>query len=273
MRSIVGSSSSGWRYMSSVLPRSERKVSETMSKAGMTGAPQVRGSPARPSPARDGVGREVAAPASDRRAGLEGLARGGAPRSRRPRSAGSRCSTEVERRHGHLLEAGQVARDAREDLAQREAVGVGQELVVFVGGHVLALDELKADVVGQVAARPAQLLDAEGFVAVGGEQGVGRHELPAELDGRVSDGGVVLRVVEARLFVRVALPEVGEVVDGVADHRHVVGLLEGDDVVEALLALLIELLACESRHDRSPVHRALKLRAAETSLPQPSAPV
>ena len=222
-----------------------------------------------------GVGREVAAHGVGHgEQALEGLAQGRRPKQR-PAHVQQVVSVrhEVERRHGHLLEAGQVARDAREDLAQREAVGVGQELVVFVGGHVLALDELKADVVGQVAARPAQLLDAEGFVAVGGEQGVGRHELPAELDGRVSDGGVVLRVVEARLFVRVALPEVGEVVDGVADHRHVVGLLEGDDVVEALLALLIELLACESRHDRSPVHRALKLRAAETSLPQPSAPV
>ncbi len=31
--------------MSSVLPRSERNMSETMSKAGMTGAPQVRGQP------------------------------------------------------------------------------------------------------------------------------------------------------------------------------------------------------------------------------------
>ena len=36
---------SGWRNMSSVLPRRLRKVSETTSNAGMSAAPQVGGYP------------------------------------------------------------------------------------------------------------------------------------------------------------------------------------------------------------------------------------
>ena len=41
--STACSSVSGWRYMSSVLPRRLRNVSETTSNAGMSAAPQVGG--------------------------------------------------------------------------------------------------------------------------------------------------------------------------------------------------------------------------------------
>ena len=177
---------------------------------------------------------------------------------------------EERRDHGEAFE---LAGDAREDGAERRAAGVGEELRVLLGLQVLALNELERRVVGQVAAGPAQLQAVHGLVAVRGEQAGGRQHVPAELGRRLAQAAQAQLVVVAGVAVGDALDLCREVVRHERDHRHAVGLLQGDDVVEALLALLVELLACESRHDRSPVHRALKLRAAETSLPQPSAPV
>ena len=120
-----------------------------------------------------GVGREVGAHGvGHRQQALEGLAQRRRPEERTAdvqqvvgvghdsRAAGSapaRSPARLSAMRGKILREG-------------EAVGVAQELVVLLGLHVLALDELERRVVGQVAARPAQLLDAQGFVAVGGEQ-------------------------------------------------------------------------------------------------------
>jgi hypothetical protein len=240
--------------MSRVLPRSERKVSETTSKAGMIGGRPRRG--------RVAQSKKGLQSGSDRRRGEQPPAHG---------LQVVHVRQEVQRRHhAQTFEPGG---DAREDRAEGGTARICQELPVLLGLEVLALDELERGVVGQVAAGPAQLEAAHGLIAVRAEQAGRRHEVPPELDGGLAQAAQAQLVIETGIAVGNAFDLCREVVRNERDHRHAIGALERDDVVEALFALLVELFAGGRHHASPPVHCAVRLSAAATSLPQPSAPV
>jgi hypothetical protein len=173
--------------------------------------------------------------------GLERLAQ---RRRRQHRSADAlqvvHVREPVQRRERHLPEALEAAGDTRQDRGQGEAVGIRQEGVDLVGPHVLALHELETGVVGQVAARPAELLGRQRLVAIVTGHAVGRRKVPAELEGRVAERVHAQRVVVAGVAVGDSLDPRREVVLHERHQRHAVRLLERDNVVEALLALRVE---------------------------------
>ncbi len=179
----------------------------------------------------------------------------------------------VERRQRDLPEALQLGAHAREDLVEGEPVGVGDELGQLVGLDVLVLDPLERRVVAEAALlpRPHDLLVAVGGEEVRGEHVVGGREVPAEAERGLLGGLPAGLVVVPGVLVGDPLDQRREVVHVERHDGHAVGLLERDRVVEALLALRVELLG--RRHAALPVHSAARRRAAAASRPQPSAPV
>ena len=143
---------------------------------------------------------------------------------------------------GEAGECFQTGERARHPLGQHEVRRVVDELVVLVGRHILALDELVDGIVAQAMPRPLEPLEAQCLHRLG-RVGQNRPEVRVGLKivGELAAGAPGSRVVVHRLLEGDAGVEVREKLVRSKD-GHLVRCPQRDDILDALDALGVELL-------------------------------